>query len=241
MRTVPLSQFMPYGAPELLGSARRHMTQALLAGSALCTLAFVLVGVGLTLHPPAAPPIVIEPPIPGHVVLPPPSPDAQPMRPPQVRPRVADAGIPVPVPKFQGAEPDATTPVTTSGDPLPANPGIETGAGKEPGPAIVTPPADEAPPMDENSVDELPIPVQRVTPEYPDLARAALVSGLVLTRILVGNDGRVHDVQLDREHNVPMLNQAAIEAARRWVFKPARYNGHIVSVWVSLPFRFKLQ
>src|SRR5689334_6296024 len=58
MRTVPLSQFMPYGAPELLGSARRHMSQALIAGSALCTLAFVLLGVGLTIHPPVPPVIV---------------------------------------------------------------------------------------------------------------------------------------------------------------------------------------
>jgi TonB family protein len=37
-----------------------------------------------------------------------------------------------------------------------------------------------------------------------------------------------------------MLDSAALEAARRFVFQPALSNGHPVPVWVAVQFRFRL-
>ena len=244
MRSVPLSEFMPYGAPELLGSARRHMSQALIVGSALCTLAFVLVGVGLTLHVAGSPPAVIRMPD----CRPPVMPrfrieDILPLKPrvpvPHTQPPPNAKVIPV---KPKDAEPDATTQVSTPVD-LPSTlPGGASSAGKNPGttgaPPVVIP---DDNPVDIYLVEQMPVALHEVKPEYPDLAREAQVSGLVLTRILVGSDGRVRDVQLDHDRNVPMLNQAAIDAARQWIFRPAMMNGHPVAVWTHLPFRFTLQ
>jgi len=42
-------------------------------------------------------------------------------------------------------------------------------------------------------------------------------------------------VRIDEEHSILMLNEAAIQAARQWVFTPALTNDHPVAVWVAVP------
>lgn len=49
------------------------------------------------------------------------------------------------------------------------------------------------------------------------------------------------DVRIDEKHSVPMLNDAAVRAARQWVFTPAFANDQPVAVWVAVPFNFSLQ
>jgi protein TonB len=61
---------------------------------------------------------------------------------------------------------------------------------------------------------------------------------MVTLRVLVGLDGRVKDVSVDR--GSPLLDAAAIAAARQWVFTPALSNGRPVMVWVAIPVRFSL-
>jgi len=39
---------------------------------------------------------------------------------------------------------------------------------------------------------------------------------------------------------VPLLNDVALAAARRWVFTPALSNGKPVAVWTAIPFHFRL-
>ena len=80
-----------------------------------------------------------------------------------------------------------------------------------------------------------------VSPEYPAIAKEAGVSGLVVAHLLVGRDGHVLDVRIDEQHSVLMLNEAAVRAARQWVFKPALANNRPVAVWVAVPFNFRLQ
>ena len=89
-------------------------------------------------------------------------------------------------------------------------------------------------------VDQLPVPIHVVKPVYDDLPLHAGVEGLVLVDLLVGRDGLVRDVRLDPERHVPMLDAAALAAARQWRFEPALSGGHPVAVWVSVPFRFSL-
>jgi protein TonB len=95
--------------------------------------------------------------------------------------------------------------------------------------------------QDEVYAESAPVSVTRVAPEYPSMAKDADVSGLVVTHVIVGGDGRVHDVRVDHRHSVMMLDEAASQAARQWVFKPARVNDHPVAVWVAVPFNFRLQ
>jgi protein TonB len=106
---------------------------------------------------------------------------------------------------------------------------------------IQTPPGDTLPvPGEYVFFEELPEPITRITPAYPDLAREAGVEGTVVVNVLVGKDGRVIDVRLDEKRQVPMLNDAALAAVRFWVFKPALANNKPVAVWTSMQFNFRL-
>jgi len=86
--------------------------------------------------------------------------------------------------------------------------------------------------------EEAPEVIREVKPVYTQLAIDAGVSGTVTLRVLVGIDGRVEDVKVLQ--SIPLLDGAAIEAAWRWRFRPARVSGRPVRVWVALPMRFRL-
>jgi protein TonB len=237
MNAVPLFQFMPYGAPELQSSARQHMIRALILGTLLCTSGFVLAGLlqAIPTPPPARPDRVI---IIDHV--PPPPSIREDDRVPIVPPAAAKqpvSGIPVLVPE----ERVPIEPTFASQDELRrAQPGIEPGAGTEP-PLVADDPDLPPDPRTYVYVEELPTPIHTVNPEYPAFAREAGVSGLVLIQVLVDRDGHVRDARLDPKRNVPMLNDAALAAARQWTFKPALANNRPVAVWVAVPFNFRLQ
>jgi protein TonB len=200
--------------------------------------AFLLSVVGTTLAPrvSAERSVIVVP----YRELSAPPPLTQTEAPPQVAVAVAAAapsvGIPVPVPDAE-APPEQTIAsqekiaAITPSVPLPA----------EGDPIVVVPPREEELPKfgDYVYIEELPEAVTRVAPEYPDLARDANVDGTVLVQALVGRDGRVRDVRVVQ--SIPMLDEAAVAAVRKWVFKPALANNKPVAVWVAVPVRFTLQ
>ena len=87
-------------------------------------------------------------------------------------------------------------------------------------------------------VDEMPEPITRVIPTYPDAARAAGVQGTVMVQALVDRKGLVRDTRVVL--SVPMLDDAAVEAVKQWIFRPALANGAPVAVWVAIPVHFSL-
>jgi TonB family protein len=97
----------------------------------------------------------------------------------------------------------------------------------------------EQPPPNSVEVDKEPTLVTRKNPAYPELARKAGVEGKVWTKIWIDAQGKVRDAQVIKSDN-EVLNQAALEAAKQWVFTPAMKGSKPVAVWVTLPFNFKL-
>jgi len=96
-------------------------------------------------------------------------------------------------------------------------------------------------------VDEQPVPIKQVQPHYPELARRSGVEGTVWLKVLVSKEGKVKDVNvmsvssnLKNSGTPGGLEEAAMEAARQWTFKPAMMKNKPVEVWVSIPFKFKL-
>ncbi|HEX6185415.1 MAG TPA: TonB family protein [Pyrinomonadaceae bacterium] len=79
---------------------------------------------------------------------------------------------------------------------------------------------------------------QRVSPNYPQIARAARVSGSVTVYLILNEKGEVESVQ--RADGPQQLQQAAIDAARRWKFNPTEINGQPVRVSGFLSFNFAL-
>ncbi|MGH7727151.1 MAG: energy transducer TonB [Candidatus Eiseniibacteriota bacterium] len=98
---------------------------------------------------------------------------------------------------------------------------------------------DTIPPPDVTTfVDEFPEIVKSVRPAYPEMARTAGLEGHVIVRMFVGVDGKIRKAEIERSS--PMFDEAALEAARQWVFTPAKTNGQPVGVWVRVPIEFRL-
>jgi len=80
---------------------------------------------------------------------------------------------------------------------------------------------------------------KEVQPPYPAEAKEADVSGAVQVQILVSEKGKVIEAMPISGH--PLLREAALEAARQWVFKPTEVSGVPVKVQDILIFDFTLQ
>ena len=77
-------------------------------------------------------------------------------------------------------------------------------------------------------------------PEYPEEARRQRQKGVVLVNVEVGADGHASEVRLAQSSGYRLLDQAALEAVRRWTFDPALVAGIPVSSQVEVPVRFSL-
>jgi TonB family protein len=80
--------------------------------------------------------------------------------------------------------------------------------------------------------------IKDVEPRYPEAAKTAGVEGTVKLELVVGRDGRVQDVVVF--DSIPLLNQAAIDAAKQWRFEPTVENGVAIPVTFLADVRFTL-
>lgn len=77
-------------------------------------------------------------------------------------------------------------------------------------------------------------------PLYSDEARKQKLQGTVMLRVLVGADGRVHDVQVTRGLGLG-LDENAVSAVRGWQFIPATIGARRpVASWVTVETLFRL-
>lgn len=108
-----------------------------------------------------------------------------------------------------------------------------------PPPAPSAPEDSDEPPPRFHPVEEMAVAVSQPPPEYPDFARRAGVEGRVIVEAWVTAEGTVREVRLLQGAH-PLLDEAAVEAVRRWTFSPAKQNNRAVAVWVSVPIYFRL-
>ncbi|MFZ0936326.1 MAG: energy transducer TonB, partial [Bryobacteraceae bacterium] len=81
--------------------------------------------------------------------------------------------------------------------------------------------------------------ITEIKPVYPPLAKQARISGTVELSAIIGKDGRVQDLKVVRGH--PLLVQSALDAVRRWVYRPTLLNGEPVEVSTTIDVNFTLQ
>lgn len=95
--------------------------------------------------------------------------------------------------------------------------------------------------LNESAVDAPPEPNPgNPSPAYPPRARAKGLEGYVVLRFLVGADGQVKKVSVVESSPEGVFEEAALQAARNWTFKPATYQGQPVSLAVNRRLSFKL-
>jgi protein TonB len=77
-------------------------------------------------------------------------------------------------------------------------------------------------------------------PAYPIVARKMGEQGKVLLKVLVSQDGKAETVKVDTSSGHHKLDQAAIEAVKKWSFVPAKRSNQPISAYVLVPVNFTL-
>lgn len=110
---------------------------------------------------------------------------------------------------------------------------LDGGAGK------ILPPAKDGEPLKLTGDVKGPKLVTQVDPIYPNAARKALVEGSVILEATTDIYGRVRDIKILR--SIPLLDQAALDAVRQWVYEPPIINGKPISVTFTVAVTFVLK
>ncbi len=83
-----------------------------------------------------------------------------------------------------------------------------------------------------------PRKVKHVPPVYPSIAVEGRIEGTVVLECVIDPRGRVVDVQVLK--GLPLLDEAALEAVRQWVYTPTLINGVPTSVIMTVKVTFRL-
>jgi periplasmic protein TonB len=84
---------------------------------------------------------------------------------------------------------------------------------------------------------EPPVPVRTVAPKFPDEMRRQGNSGIVTVSCLIDEKGNVMDPKIVKASN-DAFSEPAIEALKKWKFKPAKKDGEAVAIRVNIPVQF---
>jgi protein TonB len=80
--------------------------------------------------------------------------------------------------------------------------------------------------------------IQKVPPQYPAIAKSARVQGTVHLFAVIGPDGHVQQVFI--ADGPALLQTAAADAVKQWVYKPFQLNGQPATVATQVDVVFQL-
>ena len=245
----PILEFGRYGVcdPDAFARKRRGLAipaSMLLHGAAAVALAIVPILVVDTLPGEAdgvraffVEPIAAPPPPPP----PPPAPSAAAARSVAPRPNVQPSGFVAPIEVPTEIKPEEGLDVGAEGG-VPG--GVEGGVpggvvGGVVGGLPDAPPPPPVKPVRVGGEIREPRKVVDVAPVYPLIAAKAQLEGIVIIEATVGANGRVENATVLR--GMPLLDEAALAAVRRWVYTPTLLNGVPTPVILTVTVTFRLK
>jgi TonB family protein len=92
----------------------------------------------------------------------------------------------------------------------------------------------------QSTPDTQPGIVIRNDPEYSTEATRAFVQSTVVLSIVVGEDGKAHDIKVAQPSGFG-LDEKAVEAMQTWVFRPGSKDGHPAPMPANVEMNFHLQ
>lgn len=131
---------------------------------------------------------------------------------------------------------EVARPIVTEVPPTPATPVVVAKAPEvidAPPPKVVAEPAVEPPRFGAAYLNN-------PAPDYPQMARRLGQQGRVLLKVLVAENGTAETVALATSSGFEKLDQAAIEAVKKWSFIPAKRSNQSISAYVLVPVKFSL-
>ena len=78
-------------------------------------------------------------------------------------------------------------------------------------------------------------------PEYPSIAKSRGWTGKVMLRVQVSPEGTANSVEVETSSGHEMLDEAAIDAVKKWKFIPAKKGETAVASTVIVPIVFSLR
>jgi protein TonB len=102
-------------------------------------------------------------------------------------------------------------------------------------PEVAPPP----PPVRIGGAIKEPRKLKHIDPEYPPVALAARIQGVVVLECLISPEGRVTEVKV--VNGLPLLSEAAVTAVRQWIYTPTLMNGVPMPALMTLTVRFGLR
>lgn len=85
----------------------------------------------------------------------------------------------------------------------------------------------------------MPVPISRVDPHYPDLARRTKTQGVVILEAIIDRSGGIVDARILKDIGFG-CGEAALQAVRLWRYEPASLNGRNISVYLTITVNFRL-
>jgi len=92
--------------------------------------------------------------------------------------------------------------------------------------------------FDAADLEKRPEVVSSVPPQYPPELRKAKIEGAVTLVFVLDESGRVEDPRVEQSSR-PEFEKPALEAVRKWKFRPGLKDGQPVRTYMKLPIRFR--
>jgi periplasmic protein TonB len=86
-------------------------------------------------------------------------------------------------------------------------------------------------------------PLYKINPEppYPKMARKRGYQGTVILSVLVNKEGRAENLWVFESSGYNILDNAALDAVKKWLFEPGREGDTPVDMWVQVPVKFVIK
>ena len=89
-------------------------------------------------------------------------------------------------------------------------------------------------------LDQRPRPISQIKPRYPLELKKAKITGSVVLLFVLNEEGRVEDLRIESSSR-PEFEKPALDAVRKWRFKPGTREGKAVRSYVRQQILFNLR
>lgn len=105
--------------------------------------------------------------------------------------------------------------------------------------SLTTADAGQADAFDVSDLEKKPEAVSQTAPTYPAELRKAKIEGSVTVVCILDEAGRVEDPRVENSSR-PEFEKPALEAIRKWRFRPGMKDGQAVRTYIRIPMRFRV-
>ena len=93
--------------------------------------------------------------------------------------------------------------------------------------------------FDVSELEKRPEAISQVAPAYPAELRKAKIDGSVMLMFVLDENGRVEDPRVENSSR-PEFEKPAVEAIKKWRFRPGIREGKAVRTYIRIPIKFKV-